>query len=269
MSDNRKAAAGTEKGFYSWGADAVNTASYAAYVKKKGTGSVTVGVVDTGVSAHPLLKNRLLPGIDYVDGDDTPNDETGHGTHIAGIIADCTPGLSVKILPVRVLDDMEGANCSIIGEGIRYAADHGCDVINLSLGGEKNQYIDDCVQYALGKNCVVVAASGNGYGNTSEYSPQHLDEIIVVGAVDQNDRRCFCYDLACQHQERKTGSGIGSKGEEDSYIHRRCKTVSRRKIPYYSSHLADHRYHGIYSASADLHDLHCVHQLRQKPSGTR
>ena len=90
--------------------------------------------MDTGVSSHSFLSGRLLSGYDFVDLDKNPSDPKGHGTHVAGTIVDCTPGLSVKILPIRVLG-INGGTSINVGNGIRYAADHKASVINLSLGG--------------------------------------------------------------------------------------------------------------------------------------
>ena len=118
---------------YSWGESYIGADKYAGYLSQNGKNNlVKVAVVDSGVDMeHPLLKGRLLSGgRDYVDGDTYPDDENGHGTHIAGIIADCTDNLNVKILPVRVLNaDGNGVFpraytlVSSVAFGIEYAAD--------------------------------------------------------------------------------------------------------------------------------------------------
>jgi subtilisin family serine protease len=132
---------------------------------------VVVGIVDSGVQgSHPDLAGRVLAGRDYVAPTfDGTVDPFGHGTHVAGIIAENDNTLGgigvapqVSILPVRVL------NCSGIGStedvanGITWAADHGAKVINLSLGTPSaNSAIQIAVSYATGKGATVVASAGN------------------------------------------------------------------------------------------------------------
>ncbi len=176
-----------------WALDAVPFE--AAWAATRGSG-VTVAVVDSGVlGTHEDLIGSVLPGIDYVNGGDGRIDPAGHGTHVAGIIAahvdngvgiaGAAPG--VKILPVRVLDSSGSGSSSNVAAGIIWAADHGARVINLSLGGGPSPGIEQAMQYALGKQSVVVAAGGNGYqtGNTPLY-PGAYPEAIAVSAVDQS-----------------------------------------------------------------------------------
>jgi len=182
-----------------------------------GNSSITVAVLDTGVDlAHPELKDVLLPGYDFVDiidgagkfigdfldADQVPEDEVGHGTHVAGIIA--AKGLQIplgvvpqcKILPVRVLGAMERGNKRVgaglvdnINSGIKWAIDHGADVINMSLGirhtggGLPHQEV---VDYAQRKGVTIVAASGND-GREELYYPGALPYVIAVGAIDETD----------------------------------------------------------------------------------
>lgn len=145
---------------HSWGEEYIYADKFANYLEKNGNYDlVTVAVVDSGVDMdHPLLKSRVLNGgWDFVDGDGNPDDLNGHGTHVAGIIADCTDNLNVKILPIRVLNskgsdgpeknDSEEPNVndseenvayvSIVALGIETAVNHGVDVINLSLGSTR------------------------------------------------------------------------------------------------------------------------------------
>lgn len=179
-----------------WGKGYIKADSYEYYLENNNYfDMVTVAVVDTGVDLdHSFLKNRITSnGFDIVDGDNVADDGNGHGTHVAGIIADCTDGLNVKILPVRVLNNKGVGYSSTIAQGIRQAANSGADVINLSLGGDKSNYIDSAVEYAVKKGIVVCAASGNGDEknnpvDTTNISPANCSEAIVVGAIDNTGK---------------------------------------------------------------------------------
>lgn len=178
-------------GTASWGVKKIGADKYAKSLSKNKK-VVTVAVIDTGVSSHPFLGNRLLKnGYDLVNNDAKPTDYHGHGTHVSGIVVACTPGLNIKIMPIRVLDEDGYGYDSIIGAGIRYAADHGANVINLSLGGPHSQYIDENVQYAIKKGVTVVVAAGNEFDNTSYYCPAHIKNAVVVGAVNRNNCRAY------------------------------------------------------------------------------
>ena len=171
---------------YSWGVSAIGADALAAYVKKQTNSSITVAVVDSGVGNHTFINNRVKGGFDYVDGDKNPVDLRGHGTHVAGTIVDCTPGLKVYILPVRVLDAEGNGSTLNVGNGIRYAASHGAKVINISLGGpHHSQYKDDAINAAIKSGVTVVASAGNLGINTSGYCPAHMKNVIVVSALDE------------------------------------------------------------------------------------
>jgi thermitase len=182
----------------------------------RGEPSVTVAVLDTGVClTHPELKERLLPGrdfVDIIDGqaefvgdylglDESPEDEVGHGTHVAGIIAGSgiampegiVPGC--RLLPVRVLGAMkQGARrvgaglIDNINAGVKWAIDKGAQVINMSLGVEHaggGLPHQEVVDYARLKGVTIVAASGND-GQEHLYYPGAFPSVIAVGAMDPN-----------------------------------------------------------------------------------
>lgn len=187
----------TFSGASNWGKGYIKADSYEYYLENNNFfDMITVAVIDTGVDLdHSFLKNRITSnGYDLVDGDTVADDENGHGTHVAGIVSDCTDGLNVKILPIRVLNSEGSGYSSIIGQGIRYAANNGADVINLSLGGGKSDYIDSAVEYAVEKKGVVVCvAAGNGDErnnpvDTKNISPANCKDAIVVGAIDKNGK---------------------------------------------------------------------------------
>jgi type VII secretion-associated serine protease mycosin len=170
-----------------------------AWPLSRGQG-VTVAVIDSGVSAAPpVLSGQVLAGQDYVAGDgDGACDESGHGTMVGAIIAgrDGTGpyhGVApdAKILPVRVLRDTRSYPSSevdpLIAQAVRWAADHGADVINLSLNTSDSAAVRQAVTYAQRKNIVVVAAAGNQGGSDQqgdvEY-PAAFPGVLAVAGVD-------------------------------------------------------------------------------------
>jgi subtilisin family serine protease len=157
---------------------------------------VTVAVLDTGVDrTHALFNDppaRVLPGRDFVDLDDSADDERGegaahdgygHGTTVAGLVLLAAPG--VRILPVRVLDVDGAGTAGRIAAGIRYAADAGADVVNLSLGGEGwSSAIRDAVVDAMGRGVVIVAAAGNARRpGAPQYPAAEWGVIAATGSV--------------------------------------------------------------------------------------
>ncbi|MFZ3595613.1 S8 family peptidase [Streptomyces sp. BH104] len=176
-----------------WALDAMKLP--AAWDTSKGDDTV-IAVVDSGVATdHPDLKGRLVDGHDFVDGDDDPKDLNGHGTHVSGIAAAHTDnGVGVaggapgaKIMPVRVLGANGSGSNGNITKGIVWAADHGADVINLSLGEGvlmtkllQGGILNQAIQHAHDKGAVVVAAAGNDGADTQPYKVQ--TPVLVVGA---------------------------------------------------------------------------------------
>ena len=173
----------------SWGVSKIKADTYAKDLVKRGLNrKVVVAVVDSGVDYnHTFLKSRMVSGWDFVDGNNKPMDLNSHGTHVAGTIVDCTPDLTgVQIMPVRVLDASGCGYSSVVAEGIKYAANNGASVINLSLGGSHSDYKDNAINYAINKGCVVVVAAGNSGANVKNFCPGHMTNAISVAAVDKN-----------------------------------------------------------------------------------
>lgn len=154
---------------------------------------VRVGVVDSGISPHPALNDRLLPGGNYMEGADAADtsDRYGHGTQVAGLIAGkdengalgAAPG--AYLVPLKVTNGKSistAAVCRAIYGGID---DFGCSVLNLSLGiRTDSEALKDAVEYAEQKGVVIVCAVGNN-GNASRYFPACYETAIGVGAVDE------------------------------------------------------------------------------------
>jgi subtilisin family serine protease len=171
-----------------------------AHAHATGAG-VDVAILDTGIdSDHPFLTERVLPGWDFVDDDDDPDDEAGgldsdldgivdeawgHGTHIGGIVAQIAP--DARIMPYRVLDSDGVGHTYALAAAIFDAVDRGADVINLSFGLDhhvESRMLKDAMEYARKQDVLVVAAAGNDADDQKRY-PAAEKEVLSVGAIDQ------------------------------------------------------------------------------------
>jgi subtilisin family serine protease len=154
-----------------------------------GAPTTIVGVIDTGVyTSHPLLADVLLPGFDFVAGDAEPDDQVGHGTHVAGIVHSICPRCS--ILPVKVLDYFGGDDYTI-ARGIRYARQRGARIIQISLGGPApSATMCQAIQDVEAQGAEVVIAAGNAAGNSAEaigYPALCSPASLVVSAANRYD----------------------------------------------------------------------------------
>ena len=207
---------------WSWG---VADCKFDSFVSsQKLTGSGVVSVVDTGVDAtHPFLKDRVLKGRDFVSGDNDPADEHYHGTHVAGTIIDCVGDAPVKILPVRVLNAMGSGYNSTVAAGIKYAADQGSDVINLSLGCTRflsnSDVIDSAIDYAIKKGSLCVIAAGNNSNDTSWYCPSHLTTpgTVIVSAGDSKHSKAYFSNYGSNADLMAPGVSIKACTPKNSY----------------------------------------------------
>jgi type VII secretion-associated serine protease mycosin len=159
----------------------------------KGSG-VTVAVIDSGVYPHPDLKRNLLPGTSVLaDGGSPHSDQAGHGTQMAALIAahgrnesDGVLGVApaAKILPVKIMKSINTDDSSPLTSGVKWAADQGAKVINVSVGVGPTSDLVDAVGTALDSNIVVVAGVGNR--NAAIYYPAAINGVLAVGATDRN-----------------------------------------------------------------------------------
>jgi len=179
----------------------------------KTTGSaVTVAVVDTGVTPIGDLTGAVLPGRDFVNNDNDPVDDEGHGSAVASLIAGRgNNGVGMagacwqcKILPVKVLGATGSGSYSNIAAGIVYAAGQGAKIINISLGGYSTATVlQNAVNYALGKGAALYASAGNDLLSNRLY-PAAYDGVIAVGGTgDDGERYIDCWFIC-------TGSNWGS-----------------------------------------------------------
>lgn len=202
---------------YQWDFDMLNMEN--VWDVTMGSDSVIIGLLDTGTGyenytipsyeqsevasgdgqyhiGSDFNPSTFVSGYDYVHDDTHPNDENGHGTHVAGTIAEATnnnlgvTGMApnVKIMPVQVLDYKGEGDSYAIANGIYYACDHGADVINLSLGGVPGDStgwhtVHLAIIHACSLNIPVVVATGNsGVGELSY--PAGFVETFSCGALN-------------------------------------------------------------------------------------
>lgn len=166
-----------------------------AWSHTKGASNV-IAVLDTGVQAnHPDLAGRLVAGIDLVNDDATAADDNGHGTWVSGIIvAKANDGYGIagvswtdKVMPVKIMDSQGLGSTADLMEGIRWAADHGADVINMSVGGFPwSQVVQDAVNYAWTNGVVLVGAAGNNRREETYY-PASYTNVVSVSATQPQD----------------------------------------------------------------------------------
>ncbi len=166
----------------------------------QGTGS-KVALLDTGADlTHPFFAGTLVPGHDYIDGDDAPQDDAnglddnldgqvdggaGHGTMVAGIVHSIAP--AATLMPIRVLDDEGIGSVFAIMKGLYEAIDAQATVINLSLGmSGKSEGIEDAIEEAYEKGIFVIAAAGNDSMPVLEF-PARGTHAFSVTATDSLD----------------------------------------------------------------------------------
>ena len=161
-----------------------------AWSQTKGSG-VTVAVIDSGVTqVRDLQETKFVPGYDFVNDKEEATDDHGHGTHVAGTVAQATnnkygvAGVAYEatIMPLKVLSAYGGGTVADIAEAIKFAADKGADVINMSLGGGgESQLLKDAINYAHNKGVTIIAAAGNENDNSAAY-PARYPHVIGVSA---------------------------------------------------------------------------------------
>jgi serine protease len=217
-----------------WNFDAINL-PLAWQINPGATNNVVVAVIDTGMNTvngtfglrNPLggtlpirfstvpdlvTDGRIVSPYDFVYGDTQPLDTEGHGTHVAGTIAQQTNNnigaagvaYNVKLMPLKVLASSwdalflnrpTGGAYADIAAAIRYAADNSANIINMSLGGTASATIvRDAIQYAVGKGVFVSMSAGNDAedGNPMTYPAAYASNIagaVAVGAVNRSLKR--------------------------------------------------------------------------------
>ncbi|MBU1061642.1 MAG: S8 family serine peptidase, partial [Candidatus Omnitrophica bacterium] len=203
-----------------------------------GNPNVIVAVLDTGVAyedylgtyyqAPDLADTSFVPGYDFVNDDEHPNDDEGHGTHVTGTIAQSTDnGIGVagvafdcSIMPVKVLDSFGAGTYTNIAEGIYFATDNGADIINLSLGGDyPATVLENALAYAYNAGVTIICASGNdGSEDTVSYPARYDDYCIAVGATGYDEMPTFYSNRGHSLDLVAPGGDISVDQDGDGYV---------------------------------------------------
>ncbi|MBW6469936.1 MAG: S8 family serine peptidase [Methanosarcinaceae archaeon] len=181
-----------------------------------GTG-IKVAIIDTGVDYnHPDLAANYIGGYDFVNSDEDPMDDAGHGTHVAGTVAainndigviGAAPGIDLYAL--KVLNSEGSGSYSNIISAIQWAVDNNMDVASMSLGGSSNLIsLSRACDNAYRSGLVIVAAAGNDAGRVSY--PAAYSSVIAVAATDYNDTRAWFSNYGSQIELSAPGVGINS-----------------------------------------------------------
>ena len=192
----------------------------------QGNADIVVAVLDTGVNYnHEDLVGRVLLGHDFINNDEDPMDDNGHGTKMTGIIASNTnnnigvAGLSWQspVLAVKVLDASGEGSYWTLADAIVYAANAGADIINISAGGENwHELATQAIDYAYSLGVTMIASAGNSGDNRYHY-PAALDHVLAVAAVDSSDQRASFSTYAAWVDISAPGVNIQSTSLDGGY----------------------------------------------------
>jgi len=194
--------------------------------------SYELSTVKSGVTqyqqAPDLAGTSFGAGYDFINNDTHPNDNNGHGTHVAGTVAQTTnnsygtAGLAFDctLMPVKVLDYTGSGTASSLIDGLHYAADNGAKVASMSLswspGYDPGTAVHDAIIYAYNKGVVLVAASGNSGVSTVSY-PAAYSEVIAVGATRYDDQLTSYSQYGTAQELVAPGGDVSVDQNSDGY----------------------------------------------------
>lgn len=191
-----------------------------------GSGAV-VAVVDTGISVGTDLEDTcFVGGYDFVNDDNDTTDDNGHGTHVAGTVAQstnnnlgvCGVAFNACLMPVKVLDQFGYGTYADIIDGINFAVNNGADIISMSLeGSSPSQGMEDALANAYNNGVTCVAASGNSGQNGVAYPAAYDDYVIAVGATRYDKTRAYYSNYGTSLDVVAPGGDINVDQNNDSY----------------------------------------------------
>jgi len=176
-----------------WGIERINAPK--AWDITQGAG-VKVAVMDTGMDIyHPDLTDNIKGGINIVEPGRPPNDDNGHGTHVAGTIAAAKNGYGVigtapkaSLYAVKVLTSNGKTSLSFLLEGVNWCINNKMDVINMSFGGTEDMpEFRAAVLNAYEAGIIIIAAAGNYSQSEALYPAAYYPQVIAVSAINQQD----------------------------------------------------------------------------------
>ncbi|HXV05567.1 MAG TPA: S8 family serine peptidase [Solirubrobacterales bacterium] len=224
------------------GIDAVGAWQNLIAAGRPGAAGITVAVLDTGIAyrsagrrfrrSPDFGRGQFVPGYDFVANDRLPLDQNGHGTHVAGTIAEKTgngiglTGLAygAKLMPVRVLDRHGTGEAGKIAKGIRFAVDHGADVINMSFNfdcGRRVPSVNEELLRAYRHGVVTVASAGNVGSESCVAPPATGPHVIGVGGTTEG---------GCMGEYSLAGKGIDVVAPGGGEPMEGCPSVLSRPI---------------------------------------
>lgn len=190
-----------------WAVEAIKLKSYSS---NKDNSLIKVAVIDSGVN---LNNENILPGINIIDGSTNIEDKTLHGTNVTKLILKVNP--SIQIVPIKVVDDSEYANESDIIKALKYALDENVDIINISLGINKNSIeLDEILNECFENNVAIVSSAGNNSGELMY--PAANERTFSVIARDINN-----IDVMFSNKSLKksySAPGVHIKIDDSNYV---------------------------------------------------
>lgn len=180
---------------YSWGVKAFNLPDSWKYTQGEG---VKIAVLDTGCDlTHVDLVDNLLPGVNFVQPGQPPEDDQGHGCHCVGIICAANNEIGVvgvapkaKVMPIKILDKNGSGNFDNVAKGIKWAVEHGADIISMSLGCPiPLPKVQMAIQWANSLGVPTFCAAGNCGISKELLYPANYPDTISIGSIDENFTR--------------------------------------------------------------------------------